>query len=76
MTCPLNLAKNVTDETGMPLDPAPPKVITRKEQKHTQPITTGNKTQITVLSCCSANGYVMPPMIVSDQKTLKTEMTV
>ena len=60
----------------MPLDPAPPKVIARKGQKHTQSITTGNKTQITVLSCCSASGHVLPPMIVFDRKTLKAEMTV
>ena len=62
------LAKNITDETSMPLDPAPPKVIARKGQKHTQSITTGNKTQITVLYCCSASGYFMPPMIVFDQR--------
>ena len=64
------------DEIGIPLDPAPPKVIARKGQKHTQSITTGNKTQITVLSCCSASGHVLPPMIVFDRKTLKAEKTV
>ena len=64
------------DETGMPLDQAPPKVIAWKGQKHTQSITTGNKTQINVLSCCSASGHVLPPMIVFDRKTLKAEMTV
>ena len=47
------------DETGMPLDPAPPKVIAQKGQKHTESITTGNKTQITVLSCCSVSGHVL-----------------
>ena len=64
------------DEIGMPLDPAPPKVIAWKGQKHTQSITTGNKTQITVLSCCSTSGHVFPPMIVFDKKTLKAEITV
>ena len=62
------LAKNIADETGMPLDLAPPKVIAQKGQKHTQSITTGNKTQITVFSCCSASGFFMPPMIVFDQR--------
>ena len=70
MICPLNLAKYIyiynCDKTGMPLDPAPPKFIARKGQKHTQSITTGNKTQITVLSCCSASGCVLPPIIVFD----------
>ena len=54
------------DETGMPLDPAPTKVIAQKGQEHTQSITTGNKTQITVLSCCSASGHVLLHMIVFD----------
>ena len=50
MTCPVNLEKIYNcDETGMPLDPAPPKVIARKGQKHTQSITTGNKLK---LLCC------------------------
>ena len=64
------------DETGMPLDQAPPKVIAWKGQKHTQSITTSNITQITVLSCYSASGYVIPPMIVFDRKTVKAEVTV
>ena len=46
----------------MPLDPAPAKVIAQKGQEHTQSITTGNKTQITVLSCCSASGHVLLPI--------------
>ena len=44
--------------------------------KHTHSITTGNKTQITVLSCCGASGHVLPAMIVFDRKTLKAEITV
>ena len=38
------------DETGMPLDPAPPKVIAQKGQKHTQSITTSNK-KLKLLCC-------------------------
>ena len=30
---------------------------------------------MTVLACCSAGGYVIPPMVVFDRKTLKIEMT-
>ena len=62
------------DETGIPLDPKPPKAIVLKGVKHPRTITTGNKAQITVLACCSAAGYVLPPFVVYDRKTLKSEM--
>ena len=29
-----------------------------------------------MLSCCSASGHALPPMIVFDRKALKAEMTV
>ncbi len=61
------------DETGMPLDPKPPKVLVKKGVKHPQSITTGDKTQITVLACCNAAGYVLPPFVIYDRKTLKPE---
>ena len=48
------------DETGMPLDPTPPKVVTLKGTKHATSVTTGDKAQVTVLGCCSASGYVIP----------------
>ena len=64
------------DESGFPLNPSPPKVIVAKGEKHPYCITTGDKSQITVLSCCSAGGYVMPPLVVFDRKSLKPEMTV
>ena len=64
------------DESGMPLDPCPPKVITQKGVKHSASITTGDKAQITTLACCSAAGYVIPPLVVFDRKKLKPEMTV
>ena len=49
------------DETGMPLDPSPTKVVVVKGTKHPTSVTTGNKAHITVVSCCSAAGYVWPP---------------
>lgn len=64
------------DETGMPLDPTLPKVVTLKGTKHATSVTTGDKAQITVLVCCSSSGYVIPPLVVFDRKTLKPEMTV
>ena len=54
------------DESGMPLDPCPPKVITQNGVKHSVSITTGDKAQITTLACCSAAGYVIPPLVMFD----------
>ena len=63
------------DESGFPLDPAPPKVAVIKGQKHPYNVSSGDKVQITVLACCSAGGYVIPPFIIFDRKTLKPGMT-
>ena len=64
------------DETGMPLDPTPTKVVTVKGTKHPTCITTDNKAQITVVGCCSADGRALPPMVIFDRKNLKPELTL
>ena len=64
------------DETGMPLEPDLPLVIAGKGEKHVSCITTGNKAQVTVAAACNAAGYVIPPMVIFDRKTLKPEMTI
>ena len=64
------------DESGFPLNPCSPKVVVMKGQKHPYAISSGDKTQITVLTCCSAGGNVIPPLVVFDRKCLKPEMTV
>ena len=63
------------DETGMPLSPHPPHVIAPKGAKHPAAVTSGDRSQITVLACCSAGGYVIPPFVIFGRKTLKPEMT-
>ena len=63
------------DETRMCQDPDHPKVVTLKGTKHAMCVTTGNKTQITVIGCCSAGGRALPPMVIFDRKTLKPEWT-
>ena len=63
------------DETGMPLDPLAPKVVAKRGTKHPVATTTGDKSRITVVSCCNAAGYAMPPMVIFHQKTLKHELT-
>ena len=36
---------------------------------------TGDKSQITVIACCNAAGYAMPPTVVFDRKQIRQEMT-
>ena len=58
------------DETGVPLDPKPPKVFCQKGQKKVRYSSSGNKSQITVLGCANATGQAMPPFIIFDAKQL------
>ena len=60
------------DETGFPLEHKPCKVIGIRGQRDLPSITSGDKTQITVLSACSASGNLLPPMIIFDRKRLKS----
>ena len=39
-------------------------------------IGSGDKSQITVLACCSAAGYVLPPFVILDRANLKQDFTV
>ena len=51
------------DETAMPMDPKPPKIVKLVGQDaHTQ--ISGNKTNITVVACASASGVLMPPHVI------------
>lgn len=63
------------DESGMPFDPPSLKVVVPSGARHSQVRSTGAKGQVTVLACCSAAGYSMPPMVIFDRKTLKPELT-
>ena len=58
------------DETGLPLNPVSPKVITTKKSKHTSHICSGDKAQITVLACTCATGTALPPFVIYDRKSL------
>ena len=58
------------DETGVPLEPCPPKVVARRGQKKVQYRTSGTKAQITVIGCGSATGQVLPPFIIFAAKQL------
>lgn len=64
------------DETGMPLDPPSLKVVASVGNKHSQATCSGDKSQITVVACCSAAGSALPPMVIFDRKILKPELTI
>ena len=53
------------DETEMPLDHCPPKIVTQKGHK--------NKSQITVIGCVSATGHAVPPFVIWDAKWMNIE---
>ena len=58
------------DETGVPLEPRPPKVISQKGKKKIRYRTSGQKQQITVIGCGSATGQCLPPFIIFAAKQL------
>ena len=64
------------DETGMPLDHRPPKVVTTRGQKKVRSRMSGNKSQITVIACVSAVGHVIPPFVIFDAKGLNYQWTI
>ena len=59
------------DETGMPFNPASPRGICKRGVKTVPSISSGHKSQITVVGCVSAAGYCIPPMVIWDRKTLQ-----
>ena len=50
------------------------KVVVKKGAKHSRSVTSGDKSQITVLAACNAAGFVLPPFVVFDRKALKPEL--
>ena len=58
------------DETGVPLNPHPPKVVAFRGQKKVCYQCSGSKAQITVLGCCSGTGQTIPPFVIFDAKQL------
>ena len=63
-----------SDESGMPLEHKLPRVVAIKGTKKVRQISSGNKTQITVLGCCSASGQVIPPMVVFSGKKFNHDL--
>ena len=63
------------DETGVPLEPRPPKVVAEKGAKKVRYRTSGQKSQITVIGCASATGQIIPPYIIFAAKQLNEQWT-
>ena len=58
------------DETGMPLEPRPPKIVAKKGAKKIRYRTSGQKAQITVIGCGNAVGQAQPPFTIYAAKQL------
>ena len=63
------------DESGFPLEPKPEAVVAERGCKHPFVQTSGNKSQITVLTCVSAAGVAVPPMVIYDRAVLRQDLT-
>ena len=59
------------DETGIPLDPKTPRIVTVKGTRKVRYQSTGRKGQITVVACGNAAGQVIPPLIIFDAKNIR-----
>ena len=59
----------------MPLNPSPPCLVAPQGMKNPSAVVSGDKSQITVLACCSTWGYVLSPFIILDWFNLKQEFT-
>jgi len=56
------------DETGIPLDSRPPKVVAKYGEKKVRHRQSGNKEQISIIGCGNAAGQVIPPMVIFEGK--------
>lgn len=63
------------DESGVPLDPKPPIIVTKKGSKKVRYRVTGKKGQVTVVACANACGQAIPPMVIYDAKKLNHAWT-
>ena len=71
LNCPSQIYN--MDESGMPLDHKPPKVLACKGTKKIHCRTSGNKAQITVIACANAAGSTLPPMVIFDGQRFNPE---
>ena len=63
------------DETGLLLSPKSLKIVGQMGSKNPSYITGSNKSQITLLACSCAAGYIIYPFIIFNRKSLYQELT-
>ncbi len=63
------------DESGIPLDPKAPNIVSKRGVKKVSYRSAGKKGQITVVACGNAIGQVIPPMVIFDAKNLNHRWT-
>ena len=64
------------DETGVPLDQKPLKVVASCGENNPSNIRAGMKSKISVVGCISAGGSALPPMIIWSGKSLSPKQTI
>lgn len=64
------------DETGMPLDPKAPNIVTKRGVKKVRYRSSGKKGQVTIVACGNAAGQVIPPLVIFDTKNFNHAWTV
>ena len=63
------------DESGIPLDPKSPNIVSKRVVKKVRYRSAGKKGQITIVACENAIGQVIPPMVIFDAKNLNPHWT-
>ena len=62
------------DETGFPLDPKPLKTVHSRGERKPFSVSSGSKSQVTVVACVSASGQSIPPLVIWKRKSMTVEM--
>ena len=63
------------DESGLPLDPKAPNIITQKGSKNVRYRQSGCKGQVTTVACSNAVGQTIQPMVIFDARNLNHTWT-
>ena len=63
------------DESGIPLDPMSPNIVSKRGVKKVRYCSARNKDQIKIVACGNAIGQVIPPMVIFDAKSLNHHWT-
>ena len=58
------------DETGFTFDPKFNKIVHLQGEKNVLSVSSGSKSQITLNTCASPTGRVIPPLIIWKRKTI------